>query len=200
MSHMHANVRMRAVCSTRLSLNRCTSVPPPTAHVLSMPPNLPPNTVFRYCLTCRYDSESAGGGRMPRCLQCLHTGCTACYDGMVKNDQVECPICRAHTPIAPAGSASSLLCNFALLSAADELRVSAAMAEGDKELVCDLCEEQPAVARCVQCAELMCKGNVDYTLEPAYKRERVLARTNMYAIESKTVCGSDTRGGSWPDI
>ena len=72
-----------------------------------------------FCFESYSDDES--GRRVPRTLQCGHTGCQGCYAQMLRPinadgnaKRLECPVCRVATAVQ-GGRAESLQKNFALL-------------------------------------------------------------------------------------
>jgi hypothetical protein len=90
--------------------------------------------------------------RIPRALRCLHTFCDGCLNGLAQKHEMkklECPTCRQET-VFSGRDVTTLLCNFSLLDAA------CAFTASKKGLKCDLCEEEAALFRCVECEEFMC--------------------------------------------
>jgi hypothetical protein len=66
--------------------------------------------------------------------------------------KITCPICRLDTPLK-GGDVNTVLCNYALLAAANAYATKSA-----ETSVCDVCEEEKAAHRCIECSELLCEN------------------------------------------
>ncbi|XP_038052429.1 tripartite motif-containing protein 2-like, partial [Patiria miniata] len=107
---------------------------------------------------CRYKD--------PKILDCLHTFCLNCLDGMLSKQQpsigkITCPVCRKETPVPDAGLPGLLDCFF-LSSLVDEINQQERSLETQQQATtsptCDECVEGlEAVSRCLDCVENLCQ-------------------------------------------
>ncbi|XP_038048047.1 E3 ubiquitin-protein ligase TRIM56-like [Patiria miniata] len=107
---------------------------------------------------CRYKD--------PKILDCLHTFCLNCLDGMLSKQQpstgkITCPVCRRESPVPDAGLPSLLDCFF-LKSLVDEINQQERSLETPQQAttspMCDQCDEGlEAVLRCLDCEENLCQ-------------------------------------------
>ncbi|XP_038051441.1 E3 ubiquitin-protein ligase TRIM56-like [Patiria miniata] len=107
---------------------------------------------------CRYKD--------PKILDCLHTFCLNCLDGMLSKQQpstgkITCPVCRKETPVPDAGLPGLLDCFF-LSSLVDEINQQERSLETQQQATtsptCDECDEGiEAVSRCLDCEENLCQ-------------------------------------------
>ena len=111
-----------------------------------MPPHL---LRVVHARTCRDARHAEGAQRYPARVFSL-----ALSDSLACCVQVECPKCRAATPVE-GGDVSKMFCNYQLLEAVDAVKAQAAAAS---DVSCELCDDEHAAThRCVQCAEFMCQ-------------------------------------------
>lgn len=105
--------------------------------------------------------------RVPKTLPCLHTYCQDCLAQLAERGHLRCPECRETVPLPPAGVAA-FKTNFFVNGLLDLVR---ARAGGDLQAgkpACALCPLMggastggPATARCLDCADDLCKACAD---------------------------------------
>ena len=96
----------------------------------------------------------------PKVLPCLHTYCRKCVENLViksqKKDVIVCPQCREEH-ILPGGGAGKLLTSFTFTNLVKLLEVHKADEANSKRLTCENgLDDDPAVARCVDCDVYLC--------------------------------------------
>ncbi|XP_022111689.1 E3 ubiquitin-protein ligase TRIM71-like [Acanthaster planci] len=99
----------------------------------------------------------------PKILDCLHSFCLNCLEKLIgrhqaKLDHITCPVCRQETAVPDTGLQGLPTC-FILSSLIDEINKQERLlgeASGHR-LTCEGCDEGlEAVARCVDCKNVMC--------------------------------------------
>ena len=111
---------------------------------------------------------------LPRALNCLHTFCEGCLVDLAKeqdNQKVICPNCRMDVPLKD-GDVKNILCNYTV----QDLAAAAQIATKSTEPTCEVCEEEPATHRCVECAEFLCEG--------CYRPHRKMKATRDHTIQT----------------
>ena len=96
----------------------------------------------------------------PKVLPCLHTYCKKCVENLVgksqKKDVIMCPQCREEHTL-PGGGAGKLLTSFTFTNLVKLLEVHKADEANSKRLTCENgLDDDPAVARCVDCDVYLC--------------------------------------------
>ncbi|XP_038052215.1 E3 ubiquitin-protein ligase TRIM71-like [Patiria miniata] len=139
---------------------------------------------------CRYKD--------PKILDCLHTFCLNCLDGMLSKQQpstgkITCPVCRKETPVPDAGLPGLLDCFF-LSSLVDEINQQERSLETQQQATtsptCDACEEGlEVVSRCIDCEENLCQ--LCKAAHVRYKRTKTHRVTPVEHPEQKEVPSAD---------
>ncbi|XP_038051442.1 tripartite motif-containing protein 2-like [Patiria miniata] len=139
---------------------------------------------------CRYKD--------PKILDCLHTFCLNCLDGMLSKQQpstgkITCPVCRKETPVPDAGLPGLLDCFF-LSSLVDEINQQERSLETQQQAAtsptCDDCEEGlEAVSRCLDCEGYLCQ--LCKTAHKRSKRTQTHRVTPVEHLEQKEVPSTD---------
>ncbi|XP_038052218.1 tripartite motif-containing protein 2-like [Patiria miniata] len=139
---------------------------------------------------CRYKD--------PKILDCLHTFCLNCLDGMLSKQQpstgkITCPVCRKETPVPDAGLPGLLDCFF-LSSLVDEINQQERSLETQQQATtsptCDQCDEGlEVVSRCLDCEENLCQ--LCKAAHVRFKRTKTHRVTLIEHLEQKDVPSAD---------
>ncbi|XP_022104584.1 E3 ubiquitin-protein ligase TRIM71-like [Acanthaster planci] len=118
----------------------------------------------------------------PKILDCLHSFCLNCLNGMLSSQQadtgkIRCPVCRKETPVPEVGVTGLLDCFF-LSSLVDEFNQREQSLETLQAATAPTCgdcvEGLEAVSRCLDCEENLC-----HLCKAAHERSK---RTNKHQI------------------
>ncbi|XP_078589151.1 E3 ubiquitin-protein ligase TRIM56-like [Branchiostoma floridae x Branchiostoma japonicum] len=138
----------------------------------------------------------------PKILPCLHTFCKGCLEKCVTQqgkDEFPCPTCRSETVI-PEGGVAGFKDNFFVVSLSDTIRAhKSLLSKEDDKVLCDLCEEGPAVQGCVVCEEFLCeecsrthrryKHSRDHEVVSVVKlKEQLISKMRSFKSSSLPVC------------
>ena len=115
---------------------------------------------FEEELTC---AICLGKFKDPKVLPCLHTYCKECIDDLVSKSpkkttsvSIVCPQCREEH-LLPAGGVEKLITSFTFTNMIKLLEVYKADEPDGKELTCENgLDNNPAVARCIECEVYLC--------------------------------------------
>ncbi|XP_022104504.1 tripartite motif-containing protein 3-like [Acanthaster planci] len=140
----------------------------------------------------------------PKILDCLHSFCLNCLDGMLSAKQpdtskISCPVCRKETPVPVVGLHGLLDCFF-LSSLVDEFNQREQSLETLQSAIaptCGDCEEGlEAMSRCLDCETNLCQ-----LCKAAHERSKRTKKHQIIAIDSpitKQVTKEDLGGKHSP--
>lgn len=135
---------------------------------------------FLVCGICtrEYDEES----HVPRVLPCLHTFCQQCLKKLVKNQYIDCPLCKQRHEL-PGSNIALLAKDTTRRNLIDFIRVR----KRSSEILCKDCpEEQSACDFCKECYIFMCSE-----CTKAHKRSLASRKHTVLTIKDLQKSGLD---------
>ena len=113
----------------------------------------------------------------PKYLPCYHSYCEECLVKMQEQSKIVCPECRKEAKI-PAG-VKELPNNFFINRLVDNLILKKKV-DGEQEVECDECEDDPVVSFCPECNYFFCLAcNDHHTRSKLYRGHGIVPFTEL---------------------
>ena len=114
----------------------------------------------------------------PKYLPCYHSYCEECLEKMQVQSKIICPECRKEAKV-PAGGVKELPNNFFINRLVDDLILKKKV-EGEQEVKCDECNNDPVVSFCPNCNFFFCLAcNDHHTRSKLYRGHAIVPLTEL---------------------
>ena len=114
----------------------------------------------------------------PKYLPCYHSYCEGCLEKMQVQSKIICPECRKEAKV-PAGGVKELPNNFFINRLVDDLILKKKV-EGEQEVKCDECDNDPVVSFCPDCNFFFCLAcNDHHTRSKLYRGHAIVPLTEL---------------------
>ena len=116
--------------------------------------------------------------KSPKYLPCYHSYCEGCLEKMQVQSKIICPECRKEAKVS-AGGVKELPNNFFINRLVDDLILKKKV-DGEQEVKCDECENDPVVSFCPDCNFFFCLAcNDHHTRSKLYRGHAIVPLTEL---------------------